>query len=193
MDNERRKILDMLGAGQIDAQEAADLLVALGTTRAKTPEEAPALAAVQAEPPGRSWARFWIFPAIAGAMILVLGMLFTFLIYATSAGLGWLFCGWPLALLGLGVLLLALWSRQATWMHIRVSEGEGQNFRLGFPVPLTLAAWVLRIIQPFVPQLKDTGVDDMLIALRDSASSDEPLFIDVQDDTDGERVQITLG
>ena len=51
----------------------------------------------------------------------------------------------------------------------------------------------MRIAQPFIPQLEDTGVDDLIIALRDSASSGEPLFIDVQDDEEGERVQIYFG
>jgi hypothetical protein len=130
---------------------------------------------------------------MAGAFVLVLGLMFTLLIYATRASQAWLLCGWPVAFLGLGVLLLAIWSRQATWMHIRITDSQDQNIRLGFPVPLTLAAWVLRIVQPFVPQLKDTGVDDLIIALRDSASSEEPFFIDVQDDTEGERVQIYFG
>jgi hypothetical protein len=49
------------------------------------------------------------------------------------------------------------------------------------------------MVQPFVPQLKDTGVDDLIIALRDSTSHDEPFFVDVQDDEDGERVQVYLG
>jgi hypothetical protein len=56
-----------------------------------------------------------------------------------------------------------------------------------------LAAWVVRIAQPFIPQLKQTGVDDLILALRDSSSRSEPIFIDVQGDQDGERVEIYIG
>ena len=62
-----------------------------------------------------------------------------------------------------------------------------------FPLPLTLAAWALRIAQPFVPRLADTGVDDLLIALRDGELGDEPIAIDVQDDDRGEHVQVYFG
>jgi hypothetical protein len=44
-----------------------------------------------------------------------------------------------------------------------------------------------------VPQLQDTGVDEVILALRESRKRNEPLFIDVQDEEDGERVQIYIG
>jgi hypothetical protein len=64
---------------------------------------------------------------------------------------------------------------------------------LSFPLPLTLAAWALRLAQPFVPQLRDTGVDDLIIALRHSTAEGQPLVVDVQDDETGERVEIYIG
>jgi hypothetical protein len=36
-------------------------------------------------------------------------------------------------------------------------------------------------------------VDDLILALRESSSRGEPLFIDVQDDQDGERVELYIG
>ncbi len=62
-----------------------------------------------------------------------------------------------------------------------------------FPVPLAFAAWGIRVAEPFVPQLKDTGVDDLIVALRDSTSEGEPFYIDVQDDEEGERVEVYIG
>ena len=56
-----------------------------------------------------------------------------------------------------------------------------------------MAARLLRLAQPFVPQLAETGVDDLLIALRDAEIDDEPLFIDVQDEENGEHVQLYFG
>ena len=102
-------------------------------------------------------------------------------------------CGWLPLLLGLTVVLLALWSRRAAWLHLRISEDGKRKMGFSFPLPLTLTAWVVRIAQPFVPQLQETGVDDVIIALRDSATHGEPLFIDVEDEEDGERVEIYIG
>jgi hypothetical protein len=130
---------------------------------------------------------------MAGGVILVIGVLIMGLVSAIGAAQGWLLCGWLPLLLGLVVILLALWTRHARWLHLRISEGDKRTMALSIPLPLTLAAWVLKVAQPFVPQLRDTGVDDVIIALRDSATRDEPLFIDVHDDEEGERVELYIG
>ena len=198
MENERLEILKMVETGQIDAQEAAMLLSALGASQAvEEAGEAP----VEALPPDREapapmdtgWTRFWIYPLMAGGAILLLGALVVALVSLTGGAWGWLLCGWPLLLLGLLVFVLALWSRSATWMHLRISERGKRKLALSFPVPLGLAAWAIRIAQPFVPQLRDTGVDEVILAVRESASRGEPLFIDVQNDEAGERVELYLG
>jgi len=139
------------------------------------------------------WARFWIYPLMAGGVVLILGALIMGLVYSTGAARGWRVCGWLPMILGLGVMLIAWWTRSATWLHLRVSEEDGRNVAFSFPLPLTLAAWALRMAQPFVPQLKDTGVDDLIIALRQGKSRNEPLFIDVEDDEKGEKVEIYIG
>ena len=90
-------------------------------------------------------------------------------------------------------MLLVLWSRRAPWLHVRISEEGKRKLTLSFPVPLTLAAWVVRIIKPFVPQLKETGVDELILALRDSGVRGEPISIDVQDDEAGEQVEVYFG
>jgi len=94
-------------------------------------------------------------------------------------------------ILGLVVALLALWSRNARWLHLRIKEEGKHKMALSFPLPLTLTAWIVRIIRPYVPQLKETGVDEMILALRDT-NQEEPFFMDVQDEEDGEQVQIYI-
>ena len=198
MEEERLEILKMVELGQIDAQEAATLLSALhesqtvgegvdASVEAVPPEREPP------EPMETRWARFWIYPLMAGGVILLLGALVVGLVSITGGAWGWLLCGWPLLLAGLLILVLALWSRGATWMHLRISEGGRRKMAFSFPVPLGLAAWAIRIAQPFVPQLQETGVDEVILAVRESSSRGEPLFIDVQNDEDGERVELYIG
>jgi len=142
-------------------------------------------------PPAR-WSRFWIYPALVGGGLLILGAMVLGLLYAASAAPGWRVCGWLPMILGLVVAILAWWSRNARWLHLRVKEKGERNIAFSFPLPLTLTAWVVRLAQRFVPKLKETGVDEMILALRDS-NRDEPFFMDVQDDEEGEHVQIYIG
>lgn len=200
MEQERVRILEMVRAGEISPEQAVTLLAALQEAEADQAPVVEVLAEDTAPSPppeiqASRWARFWIYPMMAGGVVLILGTLIMALVYAADAARGWLVCGWLPMILGLGVVLAALWSRKATWLHLRVSDGQGgrQKVAFSFPLPLTLAAWGIRIAQPFVPQLQDTGVDELILALRESRKQNEPLFIDVQDEEDGERVQIYIG
>ena len=198
MENERLEILQMVQEGKIDAREAAMLLAAVGESQTDGDAEQDSVEVLppESKPPEpieTRWARFWIYPLMVGAVILVVGAFIMGLIYTSDGAWGWLLCGWPLLLVGLLVFGLALWSRWATWMHLRISEEGKRKIAFSFPLPLGLAAWALRIARPFVPQLRETGVDEVILAVRESASKGEPLFIDVQDDEDGERVELYIG
>jgi hypothetical protein len=192
MEEERLRILKMVEDGIIGADEAASLLAALDSGGPEKGEEGAASSPDPGTHPER-WARFWIYPLMAGGAVLILGSLIMGLVYVTEAARGWLMCGWLPMILGLLVMLLAWWTRRAKWLHLRISEGRRRRIAISFPLPLGLAAWGLRVAQPFVPQLKETGVDDLIIALRDGVMRDELLFVDVQDDQDGERVQVYIG
>lgn len=193
MEEERLQILNMLQASQIDAEEAARLLSALEQPQEGAPVETLPPAFRPAERQESRWARFWIYPMMAGGVVVLLGALVTGLVYATDTARGWLVCGWLPMLLGLTVMVLALWTRRAAWLHLRISEGGRRKMAFSFPLPLTLAAWAVRVAQPFVPQLQESGVDDLIIALRESTGRGEPFYIDVQDDDEGERVEVYVG
>ncbi len=61
------------------------------------------------------------------------------------------------------------------------------------PLPLGLAAAVLRVVRPYVPRLRDTVVDEAILALREGLEGREDIIIDVRDDEQGERVTIDFG
>jgi hypothetical protein len=130
---------------------------------------------------------------MAGGAVLILGLTVMSLVYATDAATGWRVCGWLPMILGLVLMLLAWWSRRARWLHLRISKAGRREVAFSIPLPLTLVACGLHAAQFLVPQLKETGVDDLIIALRDSMTGDEPLFVDVQDEEEGERVQVYIG
>ncbi|MDX9830075.1 MAG: hypothetical protein RBU35_07425 [Anaerolineae bacterium] len=195
MQEERLRILKMVQEGQLSAAEAASLLEALAEPAPALPDAGPRAEPGATPDPAARWGRYWIYPLLAGGGLLIAGSLVMGLVNATGGARGWLICGWTPMLLGLLLAVLAWWSRGSTWLHLRIREGGGSRARiaLSFPLPLTLAAWALRLAQPFVPQLRDTGVDDLIIALRHSTAEGQPLVVDVQDDETGERVEIYIG
>jgi SHOCT-like domain len=218
MDEERLQILRMLEEGRFGVEEASELLAALGSEEeersfAAQPRTAlhagmtedaggepvlhskvvaqPAPAPGWEGPPAR-WSRFWIYPALVGGGLLILGAVVLGVLYASSAAPGWRVCGWLPMILGLGVAILAWWSRTARWLHLRIQEEGKRKMAISLPLPLTLTAWVIRIIRPYVPQLKETAVDELILALRDT-KKDEPFFVEVQDGKEGEHVQVYVG
>ncbi len=193
MEEERLQVLKMLEAGQIEAEEAAALLAALEPAGAEAEEDVLSPEPTLPAGPRERWARFWIYPLMAGGLLLIVGSLVMGLVFSTDAARGWLVCGWTPMILGTIVIALAWWTRGARWLHLRISEGGRRKVAFSLPLPLGLVAWALRIAQPFVPQLKETGVDDIIIALRDSTTKDEPFFIDVQEDEAGERIELYIG
>lgn len=197
MEEERLQILKMVESGRIQPEEAVLLLAAIeggaGSTQVSAAPDGPSPGPSLDRDRESRWARFWIYPLMAGGGALILGALLLAWLYAGDVARGWLVCGWLPVLLGLTVVLLALWTRRTTWMHLRISEGGQGKMAFSFPLPLGLAVWAVRFAQPFVPQLRRSGVDDLILALGQSAGRGEPISIDVQDDERGERVEVYFG
>jgi hypothetical protein len=193
MEVERLRILEMVDAGQIDTEEASRLLAALGTTQESGPDLNASPAAEELLRRKTRWSRYWIYPLAAGGAVMLLGSLLTVWLVSADLTLAVCACGWFPVFLGFLVMLLAWWSRSARWLHLRITEAGRRKIALSFPLPLSLVAWVLRLAQPFIPQLSETGMDDLLIALRDTELDGEALFIDVQNEEDGEHVQLYFG
>jgi hypothetical protein len=200
MDDERMKILKRVEAGEISAQEAVRLLNELGQAPSSAPEPEPQVIEPELEssasaPPletPRSLSQFWVYPLYAGVGIVVLGALLLYAVYGASAGWGWALCGWPIFAAGVLVVASAWWLRTARWIHVRVRGKE--NVTISIPLPLRLTAWAFKIARPFVPQFKDTGVDEVIMSLGDTLGQDgQPIYVDVHDEDEGEHVQIYIG
>jgi hypothetical protein len=116
--------------------------------------------------------------------------------YQASGLSFWFGCAWLPFLLGLAVMVMAWGSRTARWLHLRVQQRPGEwprTIAFSFPLPLRLTAWFLRSFGPYIPQLKGTGVDEMILALGRTTGPTSPLLVEVEEGENGERVQIYIG
>ncbi|MEA3440823.1 MAG: hypothetical protein U9R58_11115 [Chloroflexota bacterium] len=144
------------------------------------------------------WRRWWMIPLWIGVAIVVIGGLFMLWAFQ-AAGFGFGFiCASAFFTLGLVVLVLAAQSRTARWLHLRVKQRPGerpQTIAISLPIPLRFTRWAMRIFGGFIPDMHGASVDDIMMALdalEDSATPDNPVFIEV-DEEDGEHVEIYIG
>lgn len=180
METERQRILAMVAAGTISADEANELLGAMGAEPARR------------EPPTNLPLRHdWEIPFGAGLVISFFGI--AGLLRRQRGFLGSLGAISTL-LLGLVVTAVGISGRSSPWLHVRVRQEEGSNIHFSLPVPLSLAHWLLGIARPYVDdqtgQYLD-GASEFLQTMREGDGR-EPFSVEIDGD-DGEQVLIYLG
>ncbi len=134
----------------------------------------------------------------AGISVLLVGATLMFAAYQAAGFDFWFFCAALPFAAGVVIMALAAGSRSARWLHVRVRTNQPandwpRNIALSFPLPIRLTAWLLRMFGRFIPQLKDHGLDEVILALAETTSSDAPLYVDVDEGEGGERVQVYIG
>ncbi len=216
---ERLRILDMVEEGVISPGDAVQLLNALSgesgkgaaTARSFVPaDQATGLPTLEGAAPSpdsgkppeefiaqqSAFRHWWRYPLAAGGIIVILSGLMMFQAYQTLGYGFWFYVAWIPLLLGVTIALLALYSRKARWLHVRIQEnaaGETERTAFSFPLPIRPAAWVIRKFGRWIPKLKSTSLDEVILALEDHTSPDKPFYVEIQDDETEERVQVFIG
>lgn len=142
--------------------------------------------------------RLWLFiPLAIGILVTVLGGWIMYANMHPSSFNAWFYClGLPVVLLGVAIMVAGSASQTGRWIYLRVEQKPGehpQHIVLGFPLPLGLAAWILRNFGHFIPNMDRATVDDIFMALDRTTSSDSPLVVNVDEGDGGNRVQVYLG
>ncbi len=204
MSEEQRRILQMVQDGILSAGEAEALLRALEdlpgdeeivapSAPAGTVSLPPEAQETPQEPDETTFRRYWEIPVAVGAGLLaVSGMC---LLWSGPIGLFTLgvLCLWGLFLLAGVVVLAGFWSRTARWVHIRVSETDGDRFRISLPLPLGIAGWGLRVGRRFTDKETRANLDlaASLLSMVTLAPDDEPISVEVDED-DGDHIQVIV-
>jgi len=205
---ERKKILQMVEEGKISAEEAASLMRALETDASEAQIEvfeaeptsgfagsetsAPEFEEVKARA-----RRFAMIPLWVGILVAVLSSWGMYTIQMNSGVNFWFFC--LLLPLFLGVLLIVIGAggQSSRWLYVNVdrryAEDGPRNITLGFPLPLGLTSWFLRTFGHNIHGMSNTNVDDIIQILDATQKSGDPFIVNVNDDEDGEHVQVYIG
>jgi len=164
------------------------------SSSAVEPEIIPAVS-VPLPPSAEKLRLYWMIPLWAGAGITVLGGLLISVVLQAAGFSFWFFLASLPFFLGVFVMALAWQSRNGHWLHLRIEEKPGENSqRIAFslPLPIRPAVWFLRNFGDRIPALHRTALDEVIMALGETTTVDNPIYIEVSDDEDGERVLIFI-
>lgn len=145
--------------------------------------------------------RLWQIPLWIGIGITILSAVGMFLILRGPGLNFWFYFMILPILLGVLIIVVAVGAHKARWLFVDIREKEGEDgrshhFFFGFPLPLRFAAWCMRMVQRFVPNLHAgvAGVDfDEVIDLFETGVRDEPLVVNVDEGEGGDRVKVYIG
>ena len=141
-------------------------------------------------PDTRHW---WQIPFWIGLALLVAGAFILAGAISTGGFCLVALCALPLLLIGILAIIVAWFARNGPWVHIRVKRDRPGGHNINLSVPLDLGVAAVRVAEPFVPEMKKTSVDDVILSMKDNVKKDQPLIIDVHDDEGGEQVQVIVG
>jgi hypothetical protein len=145
---------------------------------------------------------------------------FSIFVLITLLGATWLYNGWQAAHFGvgfwlawipfaLGILGMALsWgARISRWVKIRIHQKKGSKkpaitilgrqqemITFSFPLPTRLIKWVTRYFGSFYPaDIRGLDLDEFMDALETSVSDESPLYAWIDEDKEGNQVEIWIG
>lgn len=202
----RLHILELIEQGEISAEEGLKRLESLGEAEADRGERQQAAFVV---PGGEDetyapslredihrWRWLWMAPLWAGVGVIVISALWMNAALQSNGFGFWFACAWLPLILGVMLVVLAWQSRSAPWLHLRIDQAPGewpQRIAFSLPLPMGVTRWALGRYGDRIPGLENTSTAEILAALQESASPETPLYIEAEDEQEGQTVRIYIG
>jgi hypothetical protein len=213
VDQAERKILNMVEQGIISAEEGLRLINAMGAGKnggSNVDEPHPEGVNVSVEDVLEPSAprisdeelkrmkrlkRWWILPFAIGLLITTLGAVWMYTGYI-NRGFGWGFwLAWIPFILGIFIVAVSFQTSRSVWLHVRIKQKPGESpsrISISLPLPISLAKWFMSVFGHKIPGLKDQPIGD-LSELLDNISPEAPFYVHVNDEEDGEEVEVFIG
>ncbi len=167
------------------------------STTSETSAESSPHVPSELPPSAARWKRWWTIPLWVGVAITVLGGLFMYSAVQSAGGVSFMFlCASVPFAIGLLLMVIAFQSRTAPWLHLRVQQRPGespQRIAISLPLPVGLAAWGFRTFGHHIPNTDGQDIGQVIEAVGRNATPENPLYIQVDEGDDGEKVEIYIG
>ena len=203
--DEEKKILEMVEDGKISPEEAMTLIKALKETPVEdevevietdTNVDSESNADLEFEEVKARAQRYAMIPVWIGVAFIVLGAYWMFALVQNANYGFWFFCAWLPLLIGLLLLVLTAGGKTSHWLYVNVDQAKGEwprHITFGFPIPLGIICWILRNFGHFIRGLDYSKIDEIIKALSLAENLDEPLIVNVDEDEEGDKVQVYIG
>ena len=185
MNQEERRVLQLIAAGVISAAEGEELLEAMGVGSDLELQTSPAADPVIFPPPP-AWASQWLAIVLVGTVLLFMGLGFSFLGIGGTISAWWLLLTLPVLLLGALVVLLGYFCSSQRWLHMHIDSGD-TKFKFSLPLPFSWITGIFRFARLFEPRLA-VITDDVLDELTYAAEG--YFYVEVDEADKGDYVQI---
>ena len=202
---ERKKILQLVADGKISADEAANLMRTLDETveeeieviEAGTNTSGERSAAPEFEEVRRRAMRWAMIPLWAGILFTIFSAWGMYSVQQNAGYNFWFFCLTMPLLLGIVLITLGAGGAGSRWMYVNVDRTQAQDWpkkiTIALPLPLGLVSWFLKMFGPYIEGLKQTALDEVVMAIAMTKTIKEPLIVNVDEGENGERVQVYIG
>jgi len=140
--------------------------------------------------------RFWQIPLWIGIAITVFSAVGMYAIMRGPGANFWFYFLMLPLFLGVALTALTVGSQSTRWIFVDVRQRYGEwpeRIFWGFPLPLKFTAWLLRTFGGWIPQLKNTRVDEIIQEIETAFAGDEPMVVNVDEGGPKERVRIYVG
>jgi SHOCT-like domain len=148
-------------------------------------------------PDAQKWRRWWAVPLWIGVGLSVIGGALLYAAVQSTGGVNfWFFCAGVPFTLGVLAIILAWQSRTSPWLHLRVQQAPGespQRIAISMPLPTRPLAWLLRTFGHKIPSMDGQDLDQIILAVGRNASPENPIYIQVDEGENGEKVEIYIG
>jgi hypothetical protein len=196
-------ILKQVEAGVLSPEEGSGLLEILDMDGSLPvePEPIPDIITsvphrVEVPPIAWYWKLGWSLFLWLGVGLTILSAFWMYKGYQVAGfGVGFILSWIPFIL---GILLTYAGARliEAHWVHIKVNsteEGKPQNIDIAMPLPLGFVGWIFKNFGRYMPEeIRDKHVDEMLVELEKSIKNGEPFQVQVDDEKDGDHVEVLI-
>jgi len=187
----RLRLLQEIDAGKVDASAAAERLEEAKEADADTNvsiRQGPMPDDLKRDSAHYKKIAMWLF----GAGAILLSALGGWL--ASLGGWWWLFAG-PCLLAGIPLIVIMVFSLKSPWVYINVHTKDDwpRRILITLPIPLKFTAWFLRTFGRHIEGLDRTVLDEILLMLEEGLLDSGPFIIEVDEGSDGERVQVYFG
>ena len=200
-DEQKLEILRKIENGSLSIEEGSELIANLETneasqTEAKSPNPSNNMEPIEKHETSGCWKAAWSIFLVGGAVLTGFSAYWVYQGYKNH-GFGWGFwLSWIPMAIGICLMLFGWALMESPWMHVRVRDKYNQRlsaFVFSMPVPFNIARWVINTFGQYMPpEVNSQEIHEILDQAEASIRRGEPFRVQVDDQKEGSKVDISI-